>query len=1691
MRDATPETHLRDTHGPGDTDGVLLEAGGTAYRILLPDWETDYIQGYLASTRTPYEAAMLEDMASRLLPGQLVLDVGAYVGNHTLYLAAVARCRVIALEPQPGPCRALQQSVERNGLQQRVVVHNMAAGSAPGRGELPPAAPDNLGAQAVRPLPAAGPEDAAGDCDIVPLDTLELPAAPAAIKVDVEGMELAVLQGARHLLQEHRPLLYVECATLEDFAAVNAFLVELGYGYWATFNATPTHLFVPPGHASAEARLQNQLTRHVRDEYELRRTLNEARSKYRDLTQSHAALQQRHEEAAAAAKADSQAIAALEERLRLARQEEERLLQLREDDAGALERLRKELDEALHQGRGHAQQAAARAGEAQALRQELERLGQQLQDAAQQARQARDELQTLTRERDDLALQTQRQALELDAAGERQRRLQDQENRQARELDHARRRLERQERALTRQAEKVLELRQGNDRLRQEADRLRAEESLGFEQRETELRQRLQQAETRRKGDARRAEALQHELDRARADDTRRRAELDETRRDLRIALRKQELQQAENAALRRSVSFMLGQALVQGVSSWKGALRLPLALGRAGRQGLRHLFKGQTPPDIAPERQSAPTAPLSTASPSSTVKSGPAAAPAPQAAALPEGSPRVACILDDFSFQCFAPECALLQLHPDIWERQLREFAPELLLVESAWQGVDGAWSKKVGQVSDDLRELVAWCRQQGIPTAFWNKEDPVHFGTFLNAARLFRYVFTTDIDCIPLYKRALEHDRVHLLPFACQPRLHNPVEKYERKDAVCFAGAYYARYPERARDLERFVDALSGFRPVEIFDRNLGKNDPNYAFPEAYRPFIRGTLPFSEIDRAYKGYVFALNLNSIKQSQSMFARRVFELLASGAIVVSNHSPGMRLLFGDLTLCSDDAAMLVRRLQALAEDPERAIKLRTAAQRKVLTQHTSALRLRRVQVCAGLQPPQAPARRVAVLAMPDTAEEARRLADMFQAQSWRERTLLLVLPESVPCSEGATHISPRRAAGMPLAEAVRGAAFVACWHPQDHYGPHYLTDLLLAADCSGSPTVGKASRFVAGEDGIVLQQPGLAQRPCAALPARCSVFRAPETSGQTLLAALKGLDSWTLTGEGLFGADPCSYCQDAARRPAGEAAARVDDAPDLDTGMDMEELYRIAEAIPPATAAQPESALGPQRLAQLFGGCGMAEISIIPLETGLALRSDLPEGQHRYIYAPEHLPRDFLGSGEELCCHFETTPGLATTLTLLFLDEDRQRIGHAMVPANQNVTAPLTPGTRWLRVGIRIFGPGGCELRSVEPAHRNLEPAAVLGRGDVLLVTNHYPSRDDLYRNGFVHSRVTAYRRAGLRVDVFCLRENRPFAWHEFEDVDVAGGTEETLRRILASGRHRHVLVHFLNRSMWRALRERIENLRVTVWVHGAEIQPWWRRDFDPLSEEQREAARRASDERLCFWRELLQEPPANLHLVFVSRYFAEEVQHDLGLELPASMYSIIHNPVDTDLFRYEPKTPKQRGRILSIRPFASAKYANDLSVQAILLLAQKPFFQELRWTIVGDGRLFEETVAPLLDFENVEIRREFLRHEEIARLHRSHGVFLCPTRCDSQGVSRDEAMASGLVPVTSDCSAIPEFVDAQCGILAPPEEAAGLAEGIERLWLDPELFLRLSQNAATRARSQVSGDIITPRELELLQAK
>ena len=286
-----------------------------------------------------------------------------------------------------------------------------------------------------------------------------------------------------------------------------------------------------------------------------------------------------------------------------------------------------------------------------------------------------------------------------------------------------------------------------------------------------------------------------------------------------------------------------------------------------------------------------------------------------------------VAVILDAFSELAYRYEWNQILITPDDWRQRLAAQPPALLFVESAWNGNRGAWRLAMSTPrgpSPSLQELVAWCRARAIPTVFWNKEDPPNYDRFLETARLFDQVFTVDANRIENYRRDLGHDRIGLLPFAAQPRVHNPVLRGRgRIHDVAFAGTYFAhKHPDRLQQMDYLLPAAAD-KNLHIYSRLENNADPRYQFPDHLRRFVVGSLEYEEMLAAYTSYKVFLNVNSVTDSPTMCARRLFELSAAQTAVVTAPAASVEPFFGDTLTVVDSEETAARALSILINQPE------------------------------------------------------------------------------------------------------------------------------------------------------------------------------------------------------------------------------------------------------------------------------------------------------------------------------------------------------------------------------------------------------------------------------------------------------------------------------------------------------------------------------------------------------------------------------------------------------------------------------------------------------------------------------------------------------------------------------------------------------------------------------------------------
>ncbi|WP_395692955.1 glycosyltransferase [Nocardioides sp.] len=460
----------------------------------------------------------------------------------------------------------------------------------------------------------------------------------------------------------------------------------------------------------------------------------------------------------------------------------------------------------------------------------------------------------------------------------------------------------------------------------------------------------------------------------------------------------------------------------------------------------------------------------------------------------------RVAVVLDPFSELAFGYEWAQVTFGPDDWQQVLEEQRPDLLVVESAWHGNQDRWRLHMtGSTgpSQELRALVAWCRREGIPTVFWNKEDPPGYDRFLPTARLFDQVFTVDADRIPDYQRDLGHDRVELLPFAAQPRLHNPVRRGPvrrgpvrqgpagpRPYDVAFAGTWFAdKHPERREQME-FVLEPALDHGLHIWSR-WQRGGRRYRFPQPYRRAVVGSLPYEQMLAAYTAYRVFLNVNSVTGSKTICSRRLFELSAAQTAVVSAPAASIEPFFGRAVTVVEDAGQTRAALDLLLTDDDARDRLALQAHRRVHDEHLLSHRVDTVLRAVGLD------RAVRGTAAPTVSavvatRRPHQLDHVLRSvgrQSHRELELVLVTHGFVPDEEELR----RRAdeAGVPRVVLVPAAAeltlgacldlgvdaaggeLVAKMDDDNFYGTHYLTDLVRALDYSGADVTGKWAHLV------------------------------------------------------------------------------------------------------------------------------------------------------------------------------------------------------------------------------------------------------------------------------------------------------------------------------------------------------------------------------------------------------------------------------------------------------------------------------------------------------------------------------------------------------------------------------------------------------------------------------------------------
>ena len=205
--------------------------------IYIPDYPIDHIQRLIVETGDFYEIKDLKYLDQYLNNESIVLDIGANIGNHSIYWGKITNVKKVhSFEPIKSTYEKLKTNVQINNLEDKVKIYNYGVGKSHCKANIDYYDETNCGASTI-----AISQD--GNIEIITIDSLDIKDKISLIKIDTEGFELDVLKGAIKTINKYKPIIYVEI-DLKNILKVEEFFKNNNYKRERQVKDT-NYLYVP------------------------------------------------------------------------------------------------------------------------------------------------------------------------------------------------------------------------------------------------------------------------------------------------------------------------------------------------------------------------------------------------------------------------------------------------------------------------------------------------------------------------------------------------------------------------------------------------------------------------------------------------------------------------------------------------------------------------------------------------------------------------------------------------------------------------------------------------------------------------------------------------------------------------------------------------------------------------------------------------------------------------------------------------------------------------------------------------------------------------------------------------------------------------------------------------------------------------------------------------------------------------------------------------------------------------------------------------------------------------------------------------------------------------------------------------------------------------------------------------------
>ena len=219
---------MRDYVNAFPLEDYELHAVRGGFRFLIDD-PTDMIKQVIVAGY-PWERHLLELFERHVAPGTVVVEVGAHIGTHPVPMSRLVGPwgRVYAFEPQRKIYRELHHNLALNGINNAVILRYAVGAGGTRIIEMNPSTGGNEGGTGV---------GQGGDrAELRALDGFGFEQV-SLLKIDVEGYEDQVIEGAIDTIRRNRPVIVLEIAGGHDYATASPAVRERIHDTWRKLEA--------------------------------------------------------------------------------------------------------------------------------------------------------------------------------------------------------------------------------------------------------------------------------------------------------------------------------------------------------------------------------------------------------------------------------------------------------------------------------------------------------------------------------------------------------------------------------------------------------------------------------------------------------------------------------------------------------------------------------------------------------------------------------------------------------------------------------------------------------------------------------------------------------------------------------------------------------------------------------------------------------------------------------------------------------------------------------------------------------------------------------------------------------------------------------------------------------------------------------------------------------------------------------------------------------------------------------------------------------------------------------------------------------------------------------------------------------------------------------------------------------------